>query len=68
MSGPRGNDAARESTAAASTGHPWYRRLLQRRDAAGQPGSGIERVRVAGGRADGLMAGSVIVMAVDTLT
>lgn len=47
MSGPRGNDAARETTTAASTGHPWYRRLLQRRDAAGQPGSGIASHRIA---------------------
>jgi|GEM_PF-1753732 len=41
MSGPRGNDAARETTTAASTAQSWYRRLSQRRDAAGQPGSGI---------------------------
>ncbi|AOI99958.1 hypothetical protein [Burkholderia sp. LA-2-3-30-S1-D2] len=67
MSGPRGNDAARETTTAASTAQPWYRGQSQRRDAGGQPGSGIAS-NMFGWLAGVLMAGSVIVMAVDMLT
>nr|WP_244112030.1 hypothetical protein [Burkholderia diffusa] len=67
MSGPCDNDAARETATAASTAQPWYRRLSQRRDAAGQPGSGIAS-NMFGWLAVLMMARSVIVMAVDMLT